>query len=151
MSSQVYAPSLVIRKSCREDAQAITLLMRQLRYPTTLSVMQERLAMLEHHPLECNLVAELDGKVIGTIGLKQLRTQDMGELVTRITSLVVDEQHRRKGIGKRLIAEVETWGKQQGSVQIFLPTDGERSSESKAFYEQVGFECNGYRLLKSIK
>ncbi|MNH90886.1 Aminoglycoside N(6')-acetyltransferase type 1 [compost metagenome] len=151
MSNQVCAPALLIRKCSREDAKDITALMRQLRYPTTVSVMEERLATCENHPHFRNFVAELDGEVVGTVSLRQLQTHDMEQPVTRITALVVDENHRGKGIGKRLIHEVESWGKRKGSQELFLSTGDEERTDAKPFYERMGFECAGYRLYKTLE
>ncbi|MBP1999614.1 putative N-acetyltransferase YhbS [Paenibacillus shirakamiensis] len=150
MSNQVYAPALLIRKCSGNDAKAITVLMRQLRYPTTVSVMKERLTSLENHPHYRSFVAELDGKVVGTISLRQFQTNDMERPVTRITSLIVDEDHRGKGIGKLLMAEVEAWGKRKGSEELFLSTGDDHRLEAKPFYEHLGFQCSGYRLSKSL-
>ncbi|GGH23941.1 GNAT family N-acetyltransferase [Paenibacillus segetis] len=149
MSSQVLAPTLVIRTSCSDDVNGMLPLMRQLRYPTTPSVLKEHLSMLDNHPLFCNLVAELDGNVVGTTFLKLYQTHDMKKPVTQITAMVVDEEHRGTGIGKRLLREAETWCKQHGSSQMYLST-GDRNMDAKTFYEHLGFICTGYRLSKTL-
>lgn len=150
MSTQVCAPTLVIRRSCCEDVHQMLPLMRQLRYPTTPGVLKERLAMMENHDQLCSLVAELDGAVVGTIFLKQHQTHDMANPVTGITALVVDEKHRGTGIGKRLLSEAEAWGKVRGSSQLFVSVAGDNNLNSKSFYEYSGFTCMGYRLSKAL-
>ncbi len=150
LSTQVCAPALAIRRSCNEDVNHMLPLMRQLRYPTTPSVLKERLAMLEGHEQLCSLVAEVDGVVVGTIFLKQYQTHDMMKPVTHITALVVDAKHRGNGIGKRLLLEAETWGKQRGSSQMFVSVAGDSNMTSKSFYEYSGFTCTGYRLSKPL-
>lgn len=151
MSSQVYAPVLVMRKSCCEDVDAMIPLMRQLRYPTTPSVLKERLSMMEDHPTLCSLVAELDGVVVATVFLELYQTHDMKAPVTCITALVVDEQHRRARIGERLIREAEIWGKERGSSELFVSIARENGSKSvKSFYEQSGFTSKGYHLTKTL-
>ncbi|WP_410768462.1 GNAT family N-acetyltransferase [Fontibacillus sp. BL9] len=150
MSIQVCAPALVIRRCCSEDVHAMLPLMRQLRYPTTPSVLKERLSMLEGHDQLCSLVAEVDGVVIGTIFLKQHQTHDMAKPVTRITAMVVDEKHRGNGIGKRLLLEAESWGRRRSSSQMFVSVAGDNNLTSKSFYEYSGFTCAGYRLSKDL-
>ncbi|MNM76620.1 putative acetyltransferase [compost metagenome] len=151
MSSQVCAPALEVRKSCSEDVLPMLSLMRQLRYPTTPSVLRERLTMLEDHPTQCSFVAELDGVVVGTIFLGMHQTHDMTEPVSHITALVVDEDHRRSGIGEHLIDMAEAWGKEKGSTQLVVSiakVDGRKSA--KSFYESHGFTCFGYRMSKAL-
>ncbi|MGG6314518.1 N-acetyltransferase family protein [Paenibacillus macerans] len=125
-------------------------LMRQLRYPTTASVLKERLSMLEGQPLLGNLVAELGGVVVGTAFLKQHQTHDMRKPVTRITALIVDEKHRGTGIGKRLIEEAEQWALERGSSELVLSTARENHLSVKSFYEHCGFDCAGYRMNKPL-
>jgi len=151
LSIEVCAPTLVIRKCCSEDAHHMLPLMRQLRYPTTPSVLKERLCMLEEHEQLASLVAELDGVVVGTVFLRQHQTHDMPRPVTRITALVVDEKHRGTGIGKRLLREAENWGRERGSSQLLVSVAGENNMSSKSFYEYSGFSCMGYRLSKELK
>lgn len=150
MSIQVCAPTLVIRRSCADDVHHMLPLMRQLRYPTTPSVLKERLSMLENHAQLCSLVAELDGIVVGTVFLKQHQTHDMTKPVTRITAMVVDEKHRGDGIGKRLLLAAEAWGKDRGSSQLQVSVASDNKLTSKSFYEYSGFTCMGYHLSKDL-
>lgn len=150
MSSLVAAPALVIRKSCVDDVNQLLPLMRQLRYPTTPSVLRERLSLLESSPQLCTLVAEVDGILVGTIFLKQYQTHDMIRPVTQITAMIVDEKHRGNGIGRRLLEEAEKWCKEQGSGQLVLSSKAENQLNAKAFYEHLGFVCFGYRLSKTL-
>ncbi|WP_055107838.1 GNAT family N-acetyltransferase [Paenibacillus ihumii] len=151
MSSMVFAPALVIRRSCSGDVDQMLPLMRQLKYPTTPSVLKERLGMLEDHPLLCSFVAELDGQLVGTTFLKQHQTHDMSNPVTQITAMVVDEKHRGTGIGRQLVEAAEVWAREQGSLQLVLSAGGERNMLAKSFYEHMGFICRGYRLSKSLE
>lgn len=150
MSIQVLAPALVIRNGCCDDVHHMLPLMRQLRYPTTASVLKERLSMLEGQPLFGNLVAELDGVVVGTAFLKQHQTHDMNRPVTRITALIVDEKHRGTGIGKRLVEEAETWARERDSSNLILSTARENNLSVKSFYEHLGFICLGYRMNRPL-
>lgn len=151
MSSQVCSPVLVIRRSSCADVQYMIPLMRQLRYPTTVNVLKERLAMLENHEQMSCLVAELDGKVVGTVFLKQHQTHDMSKPVTLITALIVDDQHRGQGIGRRLLDEAERWGAVRHSSQLHVSIARESSFSSKPFYERCGFVSAGYHLSKTVQ
>jgi GNAT superfamily N-acetyltransferase len=150
LSIEALAPALVIRNGCCDDVQHMLPLMRQLRYPMTASVLKERLAMLEGQLLLGNLVAELDGVVVGTAFLKQHQTHDMIKPVTRVTALVVEEKHRGTGIGRRLIMEAEKWAIERGSTDLVLSTARENHLSAKMFYEHCGFSCTGYRMNKPL-
>ncbi|GGA23742.1 GNAT family N-acetyltransferase [Paenibacillus physcomitrellae] len=151
MSSEICAPTLVIRKCCSNDAIALTSLMRQLSYPTTLNVMKERLTMMDNQSSQYSFVAELNGEVVGTVGLEVVRKQDMKQPVLVITSLVVDKKFRKMGLGKRLINQVELIANELSCSHLHVGYKAERGPGSaKSFYLKQGFECNGYRLSKAL-
>ena len=55
-----------------------------------------------------------------------------------IETLVVCCKHRRRGIGRRLMAESAAWGRSHGAVEVVLTTwVGNR--EAEAFYESLGY------------
>ncbi|GIO36744.1 hypothetical protein J41TS12_16050 [Paenibacillus antibioticophila] len=107
--------------------------------------------MLENHEQMSCLVAELDGKVVGTVFLKQHQTHDMSKPVTLITALIVDDQHRGQGIGRRLLDEAERWGAVRRSSQLHVSVARESSFSSKPFYERCGFVSAGYHLSKTVQ
>jgi N-acetylglutamate synthase-like GNAT family acetyltransferase len=151
MSSEICAPTLVIRKCCMNDALAMTSLMRQLNYPTTLNVMKERLTMMDQQLSQCSFVAEVDNEVVGTVGLEVVQKKDMEKPVIYITSLVVDEKFRKMGLGKRLIKEVEAMASELSCSHLLVGYKAERGpGTAKTFYLKQGFECSGYRLSKAL-
>lgn len=151
MSSQLCAPVLVIRPSCSSDAGPLLPLMRQLRYPTTQTVLKEHISTFQKNPNHvCGIVAELDGVVVGTIFLKQYQTHDMARPVTQITALIVDESNRGTGIGRRLLLEAEQWSKERQSSHLVVTSMKENNLSARTFYEHLGFTYSGYRLIKSL-
>lgn len=107
--------------------------------------------MLENHEQMSCMVAELDGKVVGTVFLKQHQTHDMSKPVTSITALVVDDNHRGQGIGRRLLEQAELWSKARRSSQLHVSIARESSFSSRSFYERCGFMSAGYHLSKLMK
>ncbi|MBE9914886.1 GNAT family N-acetyltransferase [Paenibacillus donghaensis] len=153
MNSNILAPALQIRKSnCECDLEAVTALMRELNYPTTINVMRERIQASENNPKLCTMVAELDGKVIGMVALNQVRSFARSETATQVSALIVSKEHRGQGIGKRLIRNAEEWSKAQGSQTLFL-ISGNRveRAPAHAFYEHIGFEKIGYQFVRKLK
>ena len=62
---------------------------------------------------------------------------ESGERV-EIVGLVVDEQARRTGTGRRLVAAAEDWARARGMPELFLRSNVLRT-EAHPFYEQLGF------------
>jgi GNAT superfamily N-acetyltransferase len=61
--------------------------------------------------------------------------------------VVVDEKHRRRGIGKLLMDDVIERAKEAGCYKIMLTSDNRRE-EAHDFYRSLGFEASahGFRL-----
>ncbi|WP_286154918.1 GNAT family N-acetyltransferase [Bacillus sp. FJAT-27264] len=153
MDSSTLAPVLQIRKCGMEDLEKITALLRELGYPTTVNVMKERLEGMENNPLQCTLVAELDNEVVGMIGLRQVSSfSKQQESITEITALIVSEEIRGNGLGKRLVAAGEEWARHKGCCKLFLRSGNRvERAPAHAFYKHIGFEKTaGYRFNKAL-
>ncbi|WP_116140921.1 GNAT family N-acetyltransferase [Trinickia diaoshuihuensis] len=66
----------------------------------------------------------------------------------RITSMVVDEHYRGRGIGSRLIAQAEQWFDAVGCVKLEV-TSADSRLNAHRFYERHGFVRDGQRLSKA--
>ncbi|WP_379129373.1 GNAT family N-acetyltransferase [Paenibacillus sp. sgz500958] len=153
MNSSTQAPVLQIRKCCLNDLERVTALLREFGYPTTLSVMKERMESMENNSLHCTLVAEVDNEVVGMVGIRQISSYyKQQDCITEITALIVSEQLRGQGLGKRLVASAEEWARQQGSCQLFLRSGNRvERAPARAFYRHIGFDKAGYRFTKTLK
>jgi GNAT superfamily N-acetyltransferase len=84
-------------------------------------------------------VAEVDGKVIGFIGLLEYQNQ---ESVVEIEPLVVSADARDKGIGSKLVAYAKEEAKKKG--YRFLTVRPElRNEEAFKLYVRLGFDLVG--------
>lgn len=153
MNSSTQEQVLQIRKCGMNDLERVTALLREFGYPTTLSVMKERMEGMEHDPYHCTLVAELDNEVVGMIGLRQVKSYyKHADCITEINALIVSEELRGHGLGKRLVTAAEEWARGQGCCQLFLRS-GNRVERAPAhsFYRHMGFEqITGYRFNKAL-
>ncbi|WNS44560.1 GNAT family N-acetyltransferase [Paenibacillus sp. MMS20-IR301] len=153
MNSSTQEQVLQIRKCGMNDLERVTALLREFGYPTTLSVMKERMEDMEHDPLHCTLVAELNNEVVGMVGLRQVKSYyKNAECITEITALIVSEELRGQGLGKRLVAAAEEWARHQGCCQLFLRSGNRvERAPAHAFYRHIGFEkATGYRFNKAL-
>jgi GNAT superfamily N-acetyltransferase len=67
----------------------------------------------------------------------------------RLTAIVICEQLRRRGIGGRLVAEVERRAREEGCERLELTTAARRIG-AHAFYGHLGFTEHSRRFIKPI-
>jgi len=80
------------------------------------------------------VVAEQDSHIVG-FGALHVMWQDLAEVRT----LVVDDQSKRKGIGKALLAELEARAQALGIARVFCLT-----------FEKEFFATNGYQVISDV-
>ena len=88
-------------------------------------------------------VAEQDGMVVGFLTAR-IDINDSVPFLTRapicrIGSVVVDEQHRSRGIGKALIVHCDEWAKARDAQQIRLEVMA-FNERAQTLYEALGFK-----------
>lgn len=152
MDSSIQAPVLQIRKFDMKDLETVTALLRSFGYPTTLSVMKEKMQAASNDPSHCILIAEVNHEVAGMIELREVVTFcKQKDTTAEITAIIVTEQLRGEGLGRRLMSAGEEWARGLGCKQLFL-CSGNRveRAPAHAFYRHLGFEQKGYRFSKSI-
>ena len=130
--------TVTIRDASAGDAEPIARLSGQLGYPEQGGRLGKRLSALLGSSLDAVYVAEVDGSVVGWIHVfASVRIESAAR--AEIGGLVVDEAYRGKGIGERLVREVETWAIQHGLAHIRVRTRATRT-EAHGFYAREGFE-----------
>jgi ribosomal protein S18 acetylase RimI-like enzyme len=94
------------------------------------------------------LAAEEEGRLIGSVlGIvcADLYGDCKGFMV--VEDVIVDQRHRRKGVGSLLMRELERRAAQRGCSYILLVTDSERAG-ARRFYESLGYDPDAYRGFK---
>lgn len=89
------------------------------------------------------LVAEIDGTVVGYALMTVARLMYTRVDAAQIQELIVDEGHRGKGIGSRLVASVEDLCMQRGLNQLTVA-----SSRTPAFYDRLDYRSTADYLKK---
>ena len=73
------------------------------------------------------------------------------ERLVMIAGLVVDKNHRKKGIGRTLMEHAERWAKEQGCSIVRLSSSSNRTTAHR-FYEVLGYTNikTQYSFIKSL-
>jgi GNAT superfamily N-acetyltransferase len=79
-------------------------------------------------------------KIVGWIHVFQTTRLESGSFC-EIGGLVVDDQYRRKGIGKLLIQHIKPWCLSKGNPALRVRCNTKRK-EAHEFYFQLGFNEN---------
>lgn len=131
---------IIIRDAEIRDSESITELSNQLGYETLNTDIQNRLKKILVHPDNCIYVATENGKVVGWIhGFYSMRVES--DFFVEIGGLVVSENFRNNGIGKKLVDKVIEWTELKNCENVRVRCNVIRT-ESHRFYEKIGFEIN---------
>ena len=82
-----------------------------------------------------------EGPIVGSAQLVPA-TQQNGRHRAEVQKVMVSSTHRRRGIARRLMAELETLARTRGVTLIVLDT-AEGWSGARAFYESIGYTYAG--------
>ncbi len=142
----------LIRNTRREDFEAVVSLLAQLWpgktvNPKNLARTLDRMVFSDNTELLC---AERDGKVVAFASLATLSNLWQEGLVLYLTTMIVDEQHRRSGIGKLLMERVLEIARKRGCAKIELESAFDRV-EAHAFYKKMGFEKRAYFFSRGVE
>ena len=137
-----------IRRAEQRDAPALARLIDQLGYAATPQEVARRLAEMEAEG-RVVLVAEGQAGVIGCLSTSIMRVLHRPAPVGRISMMVVDEAHRGRGIGARLVraAERELAAQQCYMVEV---TSHLSRTDAHRFYERLGYERSSLRLARML-
>jgi len=132
-----------IRSAVVQDTDLLVDLMVQLGYPMSVDHMREQIQTFIEHPEFGHIwVAQKDDLVVGCISLSLMHWfhHHKGKFA-RITSLVVDQNYRRQGIGKMLVEFAENHARESGCIAIELTSGMHRSAlGSHDFYTNLGYD-----------
>lgn len=128
----------MIREADFRDKEALEQLYRMLS--PSAKVLPEQIEAIRQAPYQFLFVYEADGKVAGTImliiGLSPMfGTQPFGLL----EYLVVDEAHRKQGIGRQLVEFVIRLCREKQCTRLILLSGADRQ-DAHRFYERLGFD-----------
>lgn len=114
--------------------------MEQLGYQVDIKTLKNNL----DHYNDTVLVAVDGEQVIGCLAYHVLQLFHSAHRHLRIVSLVIDQSHRGRGVGKQLLARAEKLAKKLGCDAVELTSARHRAKTgAHAFYSRQGYERNG--------
>ena len=128
---------VTIRKAAMSDAASVGELNATLGYSFSTEVMTERLARVLAREAHVVFVAEISGAVAGWIESGEQEILAVGR-IGEILGLVVADNARKHGVGRKLVEAVEDWALARGLSALTVRSNIIRP-ESHAFYERIGF------------
>jgi GNAT superfamily N-acetyltransferase len=135
---------VIIRFAQINDASPIADLIANLDHHLSEAEIRSNLEQLARECLP-QLVAEVDGRIVGLLGLDRMVPVYRPKPVARMTILIVAEAHRGKGIGRalvdRAVAIACDWG--CGIIEV---TTNERLIDAHAFYRSLGWDQTSKRF-----
>jgi GNAT superfamily N-acetyltransferase len=127
-----------IRLARPDDAERIAMLCQQLGYSVSGGEARRRLEHILFENRHVVYVAESpDGYVVGWVHV-HARSLMVVDRHAEIGGLVVDEDYRGCGIGRRLMQHAEEWARGQGCRTVYLRSNVIRKN-AHAFYKKVGY------------
>jgi len=126
-----------IRKVCIEDAESINHLSIQLGYKLSFQETTIQIKEVIHREDHCVFVIILEGRLIGWIhGFEAIRIESKPFI--EIAGMVVDENYRGKGAGRKLVDAMKEWSSSKGINKLRVRCNNKRL-ETHKFYSKIGF------------
>lgn len=141
--------AVAVRSARLDDANQLARLFEQLGHPQAECGLRGQLANVLADPRAGVLVAE-DGEVlVGAATYFFVPVAHDTRPWCRITTLVVDEAHRGRGIGRMLVAVAEAAARDAACSRIEA-TSALHRADAHRFYEGLGYDQTSAHFLKRL-
>ena len=137
-----------IRAARPEDAEQLVDLIALLEHRVDATGIARRVAALGIAGIPQLVAAEGDA-VYGLCGLHLTTAIHRDAPVGRITILVVREDARGQGLGRRLVSAAEDVMRARGCAFLEI-TSNRRLEQAHKFYEAIGYERTSFRFAKAL-
>ncbi|UCF95421.1 MAG: GNAT family N-acetyltransferase [Desulfobacterales bacterium] len=138
-----------IRKLIEDDLASLAGLYQQFwGEVSSVEKMRTTFQRLKRNPNYIFLVAEQQNRLVGSVtGIicEELYGDCKPFLV--VEDVIVDQHHRRLGIGSSLMRELERYAVKSNCNYIIFVTELERT-EAHRFYESIGYKSDAYKGFK---
>ena len=86
--------------------------------------------------------------VIGFLGFSLRHNVEAPSDYGEVSSIVVSESWRRKGVGQLLLRHAEALARNHGCIGLWLVSGFAREEKAHKLYESAGFTKTGFRFVK---
>jgi GNAT superfamily N-acetyltransferase len=128
---------IAIRQAGLADASALASLATQLGYPSSTLQVENRMTAVLGDPKHHILVACLGDHVVGWAHAYLCCLLET-DLYVELGGLVVDESRQGRGVGTKLLEQVEEWAAQMGARAVSVRSNIIRDQAHK-FYRARGY------------
>ena len=129
---------VIIRTAQLADLAALC----RLRYADQPAIHRDRIQATDHQTYDY-LVAEQEHLLIGFGLLLLERPPEWSDSLSSFpiaVDLFVSEQHRSQGVGRTLLAYMESVARQHGKTALYLSVEPVANPRALALYEHLGFQ-----------
>jgi GNAT superfamily N-acetyltransferase len=139
-----------IRPAAPEDyADIAGLIIHELGYENLKpEIIFKRLEAISKDAGHMTLVADMDGRVVGFLGLCRVSSYEIEELIL-ILAFAVSEKLQHQGVGGALLAGAEAYAHAH-NIKIIKLTSNTRRTDAHRFYEARGFERKSFGFFKYL-
>ncbi|MBN1264171.1 MAG: GNAT family N-acetyltransferase [Anaerolineales bacterium] len=121
-----------------DDSEAVLRLAEELGYFINPEAGRKRLREITSNKHHLFLVAELNDGTIAGWAHAALQSQFLIDQHVELHGLIVGERWRSRGIGEKLLVQVEAWARMQGCVLVLVRTNVIRE-RAHTFYTRLGY------------
>ena len=146
-----HVKQLTVSEAGQEDYTSIhALIKKELGYPhVEYEKLRNRLDIMKSDARHSTIVAKLDGRVAGFIGMVKGVAYNIDGEILQITALAVLEEMQNKGIGAKLLESAEEFAI-SNNIQIITLTSRLHRAKSHSFYEGRGYEKKSFGFRKEL-
>jgi ribosomal protein S18 acetylase RimI-like enzyme len=139
-----------VRSATPDDAADIADLLEALGYESTREDVDGRLRRLLSRSESGVFVAEIADKPVAVASYQLIDLLERGQPQCRVTTLVTDREHRRRGAATALIQAIESIARERRCFRLEVTTRPERA-DALDFYAELGFCERPHRLVKYLE
>ena len=142
---------IIIREAELTDIPALTELMDELGYATSIDEMKSRFENIKNHKDYKTFIATDDTEILGMVGLSKNYSYEQNGIYVRVLAMVTRSKFRKNGIGKKLMDVAENWAREIGANKVLLNCGNREEREiAQLFYKKIGYQARSSGFVKKL-